>query len=49
MVETDEQAWTLSDSLKFSNHAEELGQTLLDLIYGRLWESTSGIMKDGTL
>ena len=31
---------------KFRKHAVEIGQTLLALIYGRLWESAYGSMKD---
>ena len=34
---------------KIYEHAVELGQYLLALIYGCLWESASGSMKGGTL
>ena len=48
-VATSRQAWILYDSLIFHKHDVELGQYLLDLIYGHLWESSSGIMEDGSL
>ena len=34
---------------KFYEHAVELGQSLLNLIYVCLWESSSRIMEDGPL